>query len=303
MNIEVKDYTYEEMIEYTDEVDGAKEIIMDGNEVDVAYIPDIVYDHKDDADLHLQILMPKIFNQPDRKYPCICYVQGSAWRKQNCYRDVVNLGKLAAKGYVIAIIECRHSGIAKFPAQIIDAKNAIRFMKAHDDEYSVDKENVIIMGNSSGGNTSSLVGLTAHTDKFDEPINDENCCVKGIIDEYGAVEITLDDGFPTSLDHQLPSSHEGMVMGFNIRENKEKAEIANAKTYVNEEFNIPFLIMHGTRDRTVFCQQSVNLYYKLKEAKKDVELYLVKHADHGGGVFFKEETLTVIDKFIQRCLK
>ncbi len=302
MKIEVKNYTYEEMPEFTDVVEGAKEIIMDGNEISVNYIPNVIYDHKNGLDLHLQILIPQVFNQPNQTYPCICYVQGSAWMKQNCYSDVVNLGKLAAKGYVVAIIEYRHSGIAHFPAQIIDAKNAIRFMKAHADEYSINKNDMIIMGNSSGGHVSSIAGMTANSDKFDEPINDENCHVKGIIDQYGAVEVTLEYGFPITLDHQLPTSPEGMLMGYNIRENLEKAETANAKTYVNEDFNIPFLIMHGTKDKRVFCQESVNLYQALKKANKDVELYFIRHADHGGPVFFKDEVLDVIDKFIQRCL-
>lgn len=114
--------------------------------------------------------------------------------------------------------------------------------------------------------------------------------------------MTLEDGFPTTPDHQLPTSPEGMLMGYNIRENKEKAEIANAKTYVNENFDAPILIMHGTKDTLVFCQQSVNLYQALKEAHKDVELYFIRHADHGGPVFFKDEVLDVIDEFIQRCL-
>ncbi|MCD7894539.1 MAG: alpha/beta hydrolase [Erysipelotrichaceae bacterium] len=301
MKIEVKDYTYETIPEYTDKVEGAKEIMMNGDEVSVDYIPDVVYDHKDDNDLHLQILVPKLYNQ-SKTYPCICYVQGSAWKKQNCYRELVNLGKLAVKGYVIAVVEYRHSEIAHFPAQIIDAKNAIRFMKAHCDDYSINKDDMIIMGNSSGGHVSSIVGMTAKTDKFDEPINDENCYVKGIINQYGAVEVTLEDGFPTTPDHQLPTSPEGMLMGYNIRENKEKAEIANAKTYVNENFDAPILIMHGTKDTLVFCQQSVNLYQALKEAHKDVELYFIRHADHGGPVFFKDEVLDVIDEFIQRCL-
>ncbi len=303
MKIEVKNYTYETMPDYTDDVEGANEIVMTGDEVSVDYRPDVVYDHKDDTDLHLQILVPQVFNQPNKTYPCICYVQGSAWMKQNCYRDVVNLGKLAAKGYVVAVIEYRHSGIAHFPAQIIDAKNAIRFMKAHADEYSINKNDMIIMGNSSGGHVSSIVGMTANSDKFDEPMNNENCCIKGIIDQYGAVEVTLEDGFPTTLDYQLPTSPEGMLMGYNIRENLEKAEIANAKTYVNEDFDVPMLIMHGTKDKTVSCQESVNLYQALKDAKKDVELYLIRYSDHGGAAFFKEETLDVIDKFIQRCLK
>ena len=35
-------------------------------------------------------------------------------------------GKTVRKGYVIAVVEYRHSGIAPFPATALDIRNAIR---------------------------------------------------------------------------------------------------------------------------------------------------------------------------------
>lgn len=302
MKVAVKKYTYETMPDYSDQVEGAKEIVMTGDEIGLSYIPDVVYDSKDDIDLQLQIIQPKVFNDPNKKFPCVLFVQGSAWMKQNVYGNIPNLAKLASKGYVIAVVMYRHSGIAHFPAQIIDAKNAIRFMKANSDLYHVDKENVIIMGDSSGGHTSAMVGMTANTTLFDEPINDENCHVKGIIDLYGAVDVTLSYGFPGTLNHQLPDSPEGMLMGYNIRENMDEAKIANAKTYANKDFS-PMLIMHGTKDQMVFCQESVDLYETCKAQGKDVTLYLVRNSDHGGAAFWMDETIDIYHDFIQKCLK
>lgn len=57
------------------------------------------------------------------QYPCLVYVQGSAWMKQNINAKLGMLARLAEKGYVIAVVEYRHSGIASFPAQAIDAGN------------------------------------------------------------------------------------------------------------------------------------------------------------------------------------
>lgn len=302
MKIEVKEYTYETMPEYDEKVEGAKEIVMTGDEIGLEYLHDIVYDHKDHTDLRLQIVRPSVFNDPERVFPCVVFVQGSAWMKQHVHRNVVNISKLADCGYVCAIVEYRHSGIAKFPAQVIDAKNAIRFMIENAQEYHVDTDKIIIMGDSSGGHVSALTGMTANTDLFDDPINEQPLNIKGIIDLYGAVEVTLPYGFPGTLNHQLPDSPEGMLLGYNIRENSQKAEIANAKTYVHEDFT-PMLILHGTKDKTVFAQESVNLYLALKEAHKDVTLYFVKNSDHGGAAFWTKEAITIYDQFIQKCLK
>ena len=89
MNVEVKNYTYETMPDYTEPVEGAGEIIMQGDEKGVYYIPNVVYDTPDGIPLTLQIVKPGTFSEPDRRWPCIVFVQGSAWMEQNVYRVCV----------------------------------------------------------------------------------------------------------------------------------------------------------------------------------------------------------------------
>lgn len=303
MKIKVNaNYTYETMPDYTDYIEGAKELVVTGHEIGVRYIPDVVYDHKSDVDLHLHILQPKIMLEPDRDFPCVVFVKGSAWMKQEMYPEIPQLSRLAKLGYVVAEVEYRHSGIAHHPAQIIDVKNAIRYMKKHASTYHVDPNKVIIMGDSSGGHVSCMTGMTANTTLFDKP-NDANysCEVKGIISLYGAVDVTLPYGFPITENHQLPDSPEGMLVGYNIRENMEEAKKVCARYYVNEDF-APVLLLHGSKDKMVFCQESVDLYEELKKAKKDVTFYIVRNADHGGAAFWTDEALQVYDEFIKRCL-
>lgn len=301
MKIEVKEYTYESMPDYTDVVEGAKEILFTGEEVGLSYMHDVVYDHKDGVDLRLQIVMPNVFSKPEQKYPCVVFIQGSAWFQQYIYMNVPNIGRLVERGYVCAIVEYRHSGIAKFPAQIVDAKNAIRYVKAHAEELHILKDQVIVMGDSSGGHCSMMTGMTARSGKFDEPMNEESCDVKGIINLYGAVDVMKPDGYPGTLNHQLADSPEGLMMGCNLRENPEYGETGCARNYVNEDF-APVLILHGTKDKTVFCQQSVDLFQALKAAGKDAELYLVRNSDHGGPAFWTKTTVDIYDNFIKRCL-
>lgn len=299
MEIEVKNYTYETMPDYSETVEGAKELVMTGEEIGLRYIHDVKYSSCGNV-LYLQLIVPEIFRHPEACFPCVVFVQGSAWKEQNLYQNLANLAKLAGKGYVCAIAQYRHSGIAKFPAQVIDIKNAVRFLKSHAEEYGIEKENIAVMGDSSGGHVSCLAGMTAECGLFDEPENKESCLVKGIIDLYGAVDVTMPCGFPQTINHQLPDSPEGMLMGYNIRENREKAKAANAKEYVNQNIP-PMLILHGTKDRTVFCRESVDLYRALKAAGRDAEFYFVRNADHGGAAFWTDEAITVYDRFLQRC--
>lgn len=299
MKITVQNYTYETMPDYSDQVAGAVEIQTTGEERDVRYIHDVIFD--DRYGLRLQILVPRVFNDPQRMWPCVVYVKGSAWMKQDVYGSLINLGKLAERGFVVAEAEYRHSGIAHFPSQIIDAKNAVRFMKAHAADYSVNPDQVIIMGDSSGGQVSAVAGMTAGLPLYDDPILSENCHVRGIIDLYGAVDVTLPYGFPGTLNHQRPDSPEGMLMGYDITDHLEEARAANAKTYVEADIP-PILIAHGTKDTVVFCQESVDLYEALMEAGKNAKLYLLRGADHGGPAFWTKEMLDLYEHFMLECL-
>ncbi|RVU71024.1 MULTISPECIES: alpha/beta hydrolase fold domain-containing protein [Lactobacillus] len=275
---------------------------MDGNEVNVTYIPNVPYENYG-KQLTLQILEPNEFNHPNKTYPCVMFVKGSHWAKQDVYKNVASLSRLASKGYVVAIVQYRdYDAGFHFPAPIIDAKNAVRFMKANANKYHVQKDNIIMMGGSSGGQVATMAGMTAKTNKFDQPINKENPHVKGIIDIYGAVDLNMKGGFPTTGDSHDIHTPEGSEMGFDIPSHKEETEKANSKNYVNEDFP-PMLIAHGTADATVSDKESIELYNALKKAGKPVHLYLINGATHGNNAFFGEHMTNIYDQFIKQCLK
>lgn len=172
----------------------------------------VEYAHIDGTTLHLQIITPQTRNtkESDETYPCIVYVQGSAWMKQNINAKLGLLARLSERGYVIAVVEYRHSGIAPFPAQAVDTRNAIRYVKLHAKEYKADANQMYVGGDSSGGHTAFFSQLIKNDTNI-YPGTDAG--VKGIISLYGALSVMLEDGMPSTLNHHQPDSPEGMEMG------------------------------------------------------------------------------------------
>lgn len=268
----------------------------------VRYIRDVPYEHYGRR-LVLQIMMPKNKKVPNKKYPGIVFVQGSGWLQQELYRPLPRLRRLVNKGYVVSLMQYRDSESGyHFPAPIIDAKNAIRFMKAHANNYHVQKNNMIIMGDSSGGQVATMAGMTAKTNQFDRPINNQNAHVKGIIDLYGAVDLNMNGGFPSTGNSHSAQTPEGMEMGFNIRQHERQTDRADSKNYVNNDFPAT-LIVHGTSDRTVSEKESIELYNALKNAGKPVHLYLIQGAGHAVNAFYDQRMVDIYDQFIKQCLK
>lgn len=75
-----------------------------GKEIYGIYQPDICYVNRDGIERTLQVIIPETAQDPDKKYPAILHVQGSAWKKQDVYKRVGVMEELAKKGFVTAIL-------------------------------------------------------------------------------------------------------------------------------------------------------------------------------------------------------
>ena len=303
--MEIKKWSYEEFPEYTETPKGATRIETTGDEIGVRFVREVEYAAPDGIPLHLNILVPAKRNASSPKYPCLVYVQGSAWMKQDIYAVVCNIDALVKKGCVVAVVQYRHSGQAAFPAQVVDARNAVRFMRAHADDYAVDADKIFIGGSSSGGHVASLVALTDEGGEMDDNLfPGVSAKVLGVLDYYGSVTLLMEDGNPSTINHKMPDSPEGKLLGgLNVREHPELAAKASAVTHVTRDREIPpFCIFHGTKDRTVNARQSAELYEKLRACGKDARLYLIAGADHGGPEFWTPEAIDAAWNFMQECI-
>ena len=165
--MELKAWTYEEMPAFCEEVVGATWLKTTGDEPGVRYAHNVEYQNVDGVSRVLQILIPTSRNHPapkpgrdaSRTYPCIVYVQGSAWMTQDVYGNLPCIARLASMGYVVAIVQYRESGVGVFPDPVRDARNAVRFMRVHAEEYAVDPDRMAVMGDSSGGHTATYAGI------------------------------------------------------------------------------------------------------------------------------------------------
>ena len=106
--MEIKEWTDEEYPSFDEYVEGAVRIHTSVDEIGTYIYSNVEYANIDGVSLHLQIITPQTRNMKndnkERKYPCLVYVQGSAWLKQNVGAKLGLLSRLAEKGYVIAVV-------------------------------------------------------------------------------------------------------------------------------------------------------------------------------------------------------
>ncbi len=111
-------------------------------------IEDIPYARHGDKNLLLDIYLPKQVTEP---IPVILWIHGGAWRSGN--KKLMPEPFLTSHGYAIVSINYRFTREAIFPAQIQDVKTAVRWIRAHAQEYGFDANRIGAAGASAGGDT------------------------------------------------------------------------------------------------------------------------------------------------------
>ena len=295
-------YTPETFPENTALPDGVKVVRwQDSFGYGVAFKPGIVYAQRGGEELHIHYLTPR----NDRKdNPLIVYVQGSAWFKQDLFIHLAEMIRMCQRGYCVALVEYRPSTTAPFPAQAEDAKAAIRFLRARAEKYRFDPERVAVWGDSSGGHTALMAGITG--DEWPNHPEDEkqSAQVRCIVDWYGPTVVSEMAFEPSCGEHFSADCPEGWLIGrLPVQEHLDLAGKTVPQSYLRKDKPTPpILIMHGSRDMTVNFQQSVHLYNALRDLGKECEFIKLEGADHGWRGFACDEALDAVENFLKKHL-
>ena len=112
--------------------------------------------------LQLDLYVPAERSGP---VPCVIWIHGGAWLfgTRQTTPDYWPAGFLFQSaidaGLAVASIDYRHSREAPFPAQLHDAKAAIRYLRRFAGELGLDPERFGVWGESAGGHLAALVAL------------------------------------------------------------------------------------------------------------------------------------------------
>jgi acetyl esterase/lipase len=210
--------------------------------------------------------------------PAVIIFHGGALIYGHPYQDAEWAKWLAEQGYVTFMAGYRlfdpRTGEHLWPAQLDDARRAIRWVRAHADEFNVDPERVCAIGHSAGGQLASLLGTTEGADDPDPELAGIPSRADCVVDISGPTDRMVPDPEPdpewTGLMNEL--------YGGSVEEIPEVWRAASAAHHVDEA-TVPFLIIHGNLDEDVSIEQSRNLADALAAAGVEY-VYAEVPADH-----------------------
>lgn len=262
-------------------------------------VADITYCTMGGTPLKMDLYFPADGNAP---WQVLVYAHGGSFtggdKRQGS--GVVDIPAMMKRGFAVAAINYRLMPDNPFPAEVIDAKCAVRFLRAHAEEYRLKTEKIGIWGGSAGGHLAAMVGLTTGKKEFDQgEYLDRSSAVDAVVEMFGPTDLTAKMGLLQNLLLRR-------AFGTADPKNPILAQ-ASPVRYVTPNAP-PFLIFHGNQDGAVPMFHAQILQDALVKAGVNSTLVIVKNANHNfkptGGVISptREEISSMMAVFFERWL-
>ncbi|TWU55097.1 alpha/beta hydrolase [Rubripirellula reticaptiva] len=265
---------------------------------------DVVYATADGIEMKLDLRVPATgvsTHHNSAKPALVVWIHGGGWRAGS--RKKCPLTDLTQHGFAVASISYRFTDKAIFPAQIHDCKAAIRWLRAHQDQYGYDASWIAVAGSSAGGHLALLLGTSGGIGEMEGNLGehgDQSSTIQAVIDYFGPSDFILRGKTQPERAYTTESGSLALLGG--LRDGKvdpRMESMASPASYVSSN-DPPLLVFHGTEDQTVLMDQSQRIVALYNEAGLSARLISVEGAGHGGKAFFtKDHFQRALDFLVQ----
>ena len=256
---------------------------------------DVEYGKAGERVLKLDVIKPKTAS--DKPRACVVWIHGGGWQNGNKNSGAQRLAGLVATGdYVGVSVGYRLTDETAWPGQIHDCKAAIRWIRANAKTLGIDPDKIGVWGSSAGGHLVSMLGTSGDVKELEgqNGTPDVSSRVACVVDFCGP-----SDFLAMGTEHPKLSEPTGPVyklLGGPIKEKLDVAKSASPVTFVSAD-DPPFLIVHGTDDRTVAIRQAELLHAAQKKAGVSTTFVKINGGGHGiGGVKVDERVAAFFAK-------
>ena len=260
-------------------------------------VHNVVYAEYGQRRLLLHLYLP-----PDRDpavaLPGVIAVRGGAWKVGDKEFFGYIAGQLAMQGFVTASIQYRTAKEAKFPAAVQDVKAAVRWMRAHAQEYGVDPDAIGAIGGSAGAHLVAMLATTGGMKELEGDGGNPSVSseVQAAVAMGGGYDLRWKDGVgPEFIE---------AVRGFIGEPFEANVAVASPVTHVSRR-SAPLLLLHSPRDPLAPFQQAVDMQQQYRRHGASATLVPIDAPMHGfwGSPYYFPETRGRFVTFFRRTLK
>lgn len=270
------------------------------------------------ADGYRTVTMDVYVPQGVERAPCVVWIHGGAWLSgdrrfpPSAWPEGVLFQKIIEAGLAVATIDYRHSREAPFPAQLHDAKAAVRYVRGYADRLGIDPDRIAVWGESAGGHLAALTALVTDPElEGAHGVVGPDSSVAAVVSWYGVADVRTMPAFgenpwtPDAPEMELPDDFDPEAAFFAeeptdilLRDSPipeaDRRRLLSPVAHVRTDAP-PFLLVHGESDGLVPASQSREFATALRGAGARVEDEYIPNADH---VWLGVDPLPIIDRTI-----
>ncbi len=248
---------------------------------------DITFGHTSGLDLKCDLHYPP---EGASKRTAVIHLYGGGFMRGNRVQAADAATFFAQRGYLGVCAWYRLGDVAKWPAQIEDAKAAIRWTRANAEKLGIDPDKIVLAGYSAGGALGLLVAGAEDRPDLEGDAGNAGVSsrVNGVVTYYvGGSLRRRDDG----------TNHPVMPAGADDAAYHD----GDYRNFLKPGFP-PTVLLHSTVDTLADFENSVELFRKLREAGTPAELHLFDGLSHVFDRFpeFGDACAHMADLFLDR---
>jgi acetyl esterase/lipase len=226
---------------------------------------DVPYAVRPTRKLHMDIYQPP--ESGDKSYPAVLVLHGGGWRNgdKGVYFAPIHR-YIASQGYVVFDAQYRFTQEARWPAQLEDVRDALRWIRANAAAYEVDPQRIVLMGRSAGGHLALQAAYRALDDYTDTNVS-------GVIAYYAPTNLKI-----------TGAEHDERVVALTGGTSYEFPDIytdASPLEFAQGAHLPPTLLIHGYHDDVVSPVHTELLLNRLRLNRTPAAALRLPWARHG----------------------
>ena len=252
-------------------------------DVDVVVDKDVAYAPEHGKRGLLDIYRPAAGT--DGRAPVLLQVHGGGWTIGTKDQQGIPLMQhLAAKGWICVAINYRLAPRDPMPAQVVDVKRAIAWIRDHIADYGGDPDYIAITGGSAGGHLTALAAVTANDAAYQPGFEDADTSVAVAVPHYGVYDLAGSTGL-RSAELMRDRFLAPRIFKRRWSDAPEVFEAATPLLRIGKDAP-DFFVLHGAHDSLVSVEQARLFVARLREVSGATVVYAeLPGAQHAFDVF------------------
>ncbi len=180
--------------------------------------------------------------------PGVVLIHGGAWMHGDKLRWRSLCLQLAAQGFVAASIDYRLAPEWPWPAQLVDAQLAVRWLRAQASSLGLDARHLCAYGDSAGGHLAVFLGVlhSIHAGDLAAALTAQSPAVSCVVDDFGPTDLV--SLAPTPLGQQIA----GPLFGGKTPQSDPALYRDASPVFAVAPASAPMLLVQGTYTRSTY---------------------------------------------------